>query len=123
MSEKLPMLLPDPKRYAENEARVSDGFWHKIRRVARRIPFASEAVAAWYCTRDPATPAHVKAVLVAALAYFVMPVDALPDFLPGLGFVDDASVFWAVWQLMEKYITDDHRARAAETLDTEGTVD
>lgn len=117
MSEKLPMLLPDPERYTENEARVSGGFWNKIRRAARRIPFAAEAVAAWYCTRDPATPAHVKAVLVAALAYFVMPADALPDFLPGLGYLDDASVFWAVWRMLENYVTEDHRAHAAETLD------
>jgi uncharacterized membrane protein YkvA (DUF1232 family) len=65
----------------------------------------------------------VKAVLLAALAYFVMPADALPDFLPGLGFVDDASVFWAVWRMLENHVTDEHRARAAEILDTKETVD
>jgi len=117
MSEKLPMLLPDPDRLEENEARVRAGFWRKVRRVAGRIPFAREAVAAWYATRDPATPPHVKAVLMAALAYFVMPADALPDFLPVFGFADDASLFWAVWQLLSRHVTDEHRARATAALD------
>lgn len=117
MAEKLPVLLPDPQRFERNEARVRKGFWPKIRRVAGRIPFADEAVAVWYCIEDPATPRHVKAVLLAALAYFVVPTDALPDFLPALGLVDDASVFWAVWQMLSRYVTDDHRARATQALD------
>ena len=111
------MLLPDPDRYDRNLSRVRAGFWDKMRRAAGRIPFAEEAVAAWYAVQDPATPRHVKAVLVAALAYFVMPADALPDFMPALGFVDDASVFWSVWQMLSKYVTDEHRAKAAEALD------
>jgi len=117
MTGKLPMLLPDPDRYDRNLSRVRAGFWDKMRRAAGRIPFAEEAVAAWYAVQDPATPRHVKAVLVAALAYFVMPTDALPDFMPALGFVDDASVFWSVWQMLSKYVTDEHRAKAAEALD------
>lgn len=113
------MLLPDPEDYERNEARVRAGFRDKIRRVAGRVPFAEEAVAAWFAVQDPATPRRVKAVLLAALAYFVVPADALPDFLPALGFVDDASVFWAVWQMLDKYITEEHRAKAAEALDAE----
>lgn len=119
MNDKLPMLLPDPDEYERNDARVRAGFSEKIRRVAGRIPFAEEAVAAWFAVQDPATPRHVKAVLVAALAYFVMPADALPDFLPALGFVDDASVFWAVWQMLSKYVTEEHRTKAVEALDAE----
>ncbi len=118
MTMNLPAELPDPGDREGNEETVR-GFWRKIRRVAGRIPFAEEAVAAWFCTRDPATPSHVKAVLVAALAYFVIPTDALPDFLPGLGYTDDAALFWAVWNMMRKYITDDHRDKAVQALDAE----
>ena len=119
MTANLPANLPDPERHDENQETVR-GFWRKIRRFAREIPFAEEAVAAWFCTRDPATPSHVKGVLVAALAYFVMPIDALPDFLPALGFVDDAAMFWAVWNMMRKYITEEHREMAARALDAGG---
>ena len=116
MTENLPVILPDPESDDDNEETVR-GFWDKIRRFAGQIPFAEEAVMAWFCARDPATPSHVRAVLVAALAYFVIPMDALPDFLPALGFTDDAALFWAVWQMMKGYITDEHREKAAQALD------
>ena len=35
-------------------------------------------------------------MLLAALAYVVSPVDLVPDFVPGLGFGDDALVLLAV---------------------------
>lgn len=119
MSEKLPMKLPDPDQQRRNEARVEEGFWPKVRRHARRIPFLEEAVTAWFCARDPNTPSHVKAAVLAALAYLIVPLDALPDFLPGLGFADDAAMFWAVWRMLSGYVTDEHRRKAAEALDAE----
>jgi len=119
MNANLPAPLPGPDDPGDNEARVQDNFWRKLRRYARRIPFAEEAVAAWYCTRDPRTPRHIKGAALAALAYFVIPTDALPDILPTLGFADDAAMFWAVWQMIGKYVTDEHRSKAAEALDAE----
>lgn len=119
MGTNLPAPLPEPNLHREHETQVRDGFWRKIRRYARRIPFAEEAVAAWYCTRDPRTPAHIKAAAVAVLAYFVIPTDALPDFLPTLGFADDAAMFWSVWRMIAGYVTDEHRTKAAQALDAE----
>ncbi|MDH5412030.1 MAG: DUF1232 domain-containing protein, partial [Alphaproteobacteria bacterium] len=60
------MKLPSPEEQRRNESRVNEGFWPKIRRNARRIPFVEEAVAAWFCARDPKTPSHIKAALLAA---------------------------------------------------------
>ena len=119
MDANLPVPLPDPDGRQENEARVRGGFWRKMRRYAKRIPFAEEAVAAWYCTRDPKTPTHIRAAALAALAYFVIPTDALPDILPTLGLADDAAMFWAVWQMISRYVTDEHRDKAAQALDAE----
>ena len=75
-----------------NEQRVAAGFWPKIRKVATRVPFAADALSVWFCARDPATPATAKGLMLAALAYFVMPVDAIPDFIAGLGYTDDAGL-------------------------------
>lgn len=119
MSEKLPMKLPSPEQQQRNESRVDEGFWPKIRRHARRIPFVEEAVTAWFCALDPKTPSHIKAVVLAALAYLVVPMDALPDFLPVLGFADDATMFWAVWRMLSGHVTEEHRQKAAEALDAE----
>jgi uncharacterized membrane protein YkvA (DUF1232 family) len=55
-----------------DEARVRRDFWRKAARVAARLPFAEDLLAAYYCAFDHATPVKVKATLVGALAYFVL---------------------------------------------------
>lgn len=105
------------------ERTVRTGFWSKIRHAAGKIDFAREAVAAWYCATDPQTPVRVKAILIGALAYFVMPADVIPDFILGLGFTDDAAVFWAAWQAVSGHIQDRHRDRAARALEHESPED
>jgi len=108
--------MPLPATARRDEKAVRRGFWAKMRRVAGRIGFAREAVAAYYCVRDPATPAHVKVILLSALAYFILPVDAIPDFVAGLGYSDDAAVLLAAWRAVGPEIKDCHRERADAVL-------
>ncbi|NKB56229.1 MAG: DUF1232 domain-containing protein [Alphaproteobacteria bacterium] len=105
------------------EKMVRDGFWAKIRRAAGSIDFAREAVAAWYCATDPATPLRVKAILIGALAYFILPTDVIPDVIVGLGFTDDAAVFWAAWKAVSGHIDERHRSKAAAALDGDNAQD
>jgi uncharacterized membrane protein YkvA (DUF1232 family) len=107
----------DPEKLKRDEARVGRGFWAKLRRYARRLPFLEELLAAYYCAVDPATPLQVKAVLMGALAYFVLPADLLPDFIAWLGFTDDAAVLFAAIRAVAPHIKDDHRDRARVALD------
>lgn len=104
----------------EDEARnaevVDTGFWQKVRHLAGRLPFADTLVAAWFCTRDPETPPKVRAMLLGALAYFVTPIDLIPDFLLHLGFTDDATVLAAVIGLVGAHIKPQHRAEARKAL-------
>ncbi|HRX35469.1 MAG TPA: YkvA family protein, partial [Aestuariivirga sp.] len=69
-----------------NEASVKRDFFPKLKRVLANVPFAEDVVAAYYCAFDPATPAKAKGILLGALAYFIMPIDIIPDFIVGLGF-------------------------------------
>ena len=110
------MVPYDPARFERDAEKVSDGFWRKVKRVAGYVPFVEDAIAAYYCARDRQTPIHAKAVIMAALAYFVIPVDAIPDFLTGLGFTDDATVFYLAWQTIGKYIAEEHREKAQQAL-------
>ena len=71
------------------------GFWAKLKRFAGQIPFVEGLVAAYLCAMDPATPTRVRAILVAALAYFILPFDLIPDMLPMFGFADDAALLAA----------------------------
>lgn len=99
-----------------NERRVARGFWPKMRRVAARIPFAPDALSIWWCARDPATPTAAKGLMFAALAYFVLPTDAIPDILAGIGFTDDAAVFAALLAVVGKNIKPHHRESAKAWL-------
>jgi uncharacterized membrane protein YkvA (DUF1232 family) len=107
--------LPIVIRTADR-ASVERGFWRKLKAAARHIPFAEDAVAAYFCTFDPATPMRVRAVLFAALAYFILPTDLIPDFLPVLGFTDDAAVLAATLQLSAAHMRPEHRAAACKAL-------
>jgi uncharacterized membrane protein YkvA (DUF1232 family) len=91
-------------------------FWQKARRVAASIPFAEELLTAYYCAFDRATPLPVKASLFGALAYFVLPADAIPDVLPVLGFADDAAMLAAALKLVASHIRPEHRTAAKDRL-------
>ncbi len=80
------------------------------------MPFAEDLIAAHYCAFDRQTPIHVKAVLVGALAYFVLPADFIPDVLPVIGYTDDAAVLAAAIKLVSSHITPDHREAAKLVL-------
>ena len=38
---------------------------------------------------NPATPTHLKALIVGAIGYIVLPLDLIPDITPGIGYADD----------------------------------
>ena len=105
-----------PEKESERARKVKRGFWPTLRRAAKQIPFAENVVAAYYCAFDRQTPAHVRAILLAALAYFVLPFDAIPDFLAGIGYSDDASVLLLAMAAVSAHITPAHRAAAKDAM-------
>ena len=98
------------------EEKVRAGFWEKFRRVAGHIPFTDDLLASYYCAMDPATPTRVRGMLLGALAYFILPIDAVPDFIAGFGYSDDAAILASVISLVAAHIRPAHRAAAAKTL-------
>ena len=97
---------------------VKRRFWQKVRRTLGRVPFVDQAVAAYYAAVDPATPRYAKGMLFAALAYFVMPADMIPDILAGIGFTDDAAVLMLALQTLGANIKPPHLQRARASLET-----
>ena len=112
-----PSLALVPHVMRLNEQRVMRGFWPKIRKVAAHVPFAADALAVWYCAQDDETPLHAKGMMFAALAYFVMPFDAIPDVIAGIGYTDDAAVFMAMLALVGKHLKPRHRAAARADIE------
>lgn len=102
---------------SRHEQTVKQGFWPKLGRVLSRVPFAEDAIAAYYCAFDPATPVQVRGILLGALAYFVLPFDMLPDFILGLGFTDDMAVLFTAISLIRTHMTPAHHDRAKAALE------
>ncbi len=90
--------------------------WDKARAVGRHLPFAEDVLASYFCVLDPTTPRRVKVILLGALAYFVLPTDGIADFLPLLGFTDDAAVLAAAIANVASAIRDEHREKAQAAL-------
>lgn len=91
-------------------------FWRAAKRVANNLPFTEELVAAYYCALDKETPLRVKGILLGALAYFILPVDMVPDILLGFGFTDDIAVLTAAITSVSANIKPAHREAAKATL-------
>ena len=92
-------------------------FWRTARKAARHIPFMEDVVAAYYCALDKETPLRVKGILLAALGYFVLPTDTIPDFILGIGFTDDVAVLTAALAAIRAHLKPAHRLAAKEALE------
>jgi uncharacterized membrane protein YkvA (DUF1232 family) len=99
-----------------NETKVRSSFWKTITKAADKVPFMEDLVASYYCALDPKTPTKVRAILLAALAYFVLPLDSIPDFIIGFGFTDDMAVLGAVIASIRSNIQEKHTDLARSKL-------
>jgi uncharacterized membrane protein YkvA (DUF1232 family) len=106
--------LPGQEKYVRRR------FWQKVRRTLGRVPFVDQAIAAYYAAIDPATPRGARLILMAALAYFVMPADFVPDIVAMIGFSDDAAVLLMAINALGPHIKATHLERARAYLDSEG---
>lgn len=109
------------KAYTTNTVNADEGevrakFWRTAKKAARHIPFMDEVVAGYFCALDKNTPLRAKAILLAALGYFVLPTDTIPDFIFGLGFTDDMAVLTAAIAAVRTHMTPAHRLAARKAL-------
>lgn len=106
----------DAREETRREQRVRAGFWRTMRRAAGHVPFMEEVAAAYFAAFDPKTPMRVRGTLLAALAYFVLPLDMIPDFIVAFGFTDDLAVLTAAITAIRGHIKPAHREAARAAL-------
>ena len=108
---------PEPS-YAEEYS--EDSLWKKVAAFAVRAgrEIIEKVLVLYYCFQDPDTPAWAKAIIVAALGYFIAPMDAIPDLMPGVGFSDDLGALAVALAAVAMHVKPEHRQQAKEKLTT-----
>ena len=96
-----------------------DSFWDKIKGVLKSagLELIYKALQLYYAMQNPNCPMGVKAGIVAALGYFISPIDLIPDFIPVVGFTDDLAAIAAAIAMAHMYIDDEVKRKAREKID------
>lgn len=89
-----------------------NNFLLDIKRFIGWVPFVKNAVVLYFCMINSHTPLAVRTMIAGTLAYFLLPTDAIPDFLGILGLADDASLVATTSTDVSMYVTEKHRQQA-----------
>lgn len=94
------------------------GFWDKLKQYALTAgkELVEKALWLYYAAQDPSTPAWAKSVMYGALGYFILPLDAIPDLTPLIGYSDDLGVLAAALAAVSMYLTDEVKQQARQKL-------
>jgi uncharacterized membrane protein YkvA (DUF1232 family) len=106
----------DIEQQQKQEKKIRRKFWPTLKNALAQLPFSEDVVTAYFCAMDKNTPTHVRGILLAALAYFVLPTDLIPDFIAMIGFGDDVAVLTVAISTLKKHMTVEQRDAAQQAL-------
>jgi uncharacterized membrane protein YkvA (DUF1232 family) len=100
--------------YCHRERFSERSFWNKLRHLALKAggEVVEKALWLYYAAQQPATPAWAKTVIYGALAYFILPLDAIPDFIPIAGYTDDLGALATALVTVSLDVTKDVKEQA-----------
>ena len=110
----MPDFLSDVPLTAFSETRFRDKLLRGARAAGREV--IEKALWLYFAARRPETPQWAKATVYGALAYFIMPLDAIPDFTPVAGYSDDLAMLVLAVGTITRYIDDSVKARTNRVL-------
>lgn len=83
-----------------------------------------DAVMLWFARQHPDTPLLAKIVCVLAVLYALSPIDLVPDFIPILGYIDDAlllpAMIWLAVRLLPPHVLVLCRKQAHDWMTAQG---
>ncbi|GEM_PF-274621 len=115
--ERMSNLVPKQPDYSNNYS--ENGLWDKLAQFAKSAgrELVEKALVLFYAASDPDTPQRAKAIIFSALGYFILPLDAIPDITPLLGFSDDLGAIALALATVAAHIKPQHRLAAKEKTD------
>ena len=105
-------LVKYEKNYSE------DGLWKKIGNVAKKAGLKTVymVLLLYYVLMSDKTPTKYKAMIIGALGYFILPLDAIPDIIPAVGYTDDVAALAGAILAVAKCISPEIEAQAKAKL-------
>lgn len=115
-NEKFDVEVLEKDKYAEKYSESS--FFDKIKNTVKSagLTLIYKAMQLYYVTENPNCPKKIKAAIFAALGYFIMPLDVIPDFTPIVGYSDDAAAIALALGLAQFYIDDEVNRKAKNKI-------
>jgi len=88
------------KDYEQKAEYVEKNLWYKLEKAGKKISFAKDIMALFSYMQDSFVSWHRKAIVIAALIYFISPIDTIPDVAPLFGYLDDLGVITALLKFL-----------------------
>ncbi len=112
------VMQPDVVNLGYAESYSETSFWSKIVASIKSagLELIYKALQLFYAAQSEKCPAGVKVAIYAALGYFILPIDVVPDFIPGAGFVDDLAALTAALVMAQAYVDQDVKNRAKDAV-------
>ena len=100
------------------EAFSESGFWDKLKKYARSAgrEVVEKALLLYYAAQEEKAPKWAKATIAGALGYFIVPLDAIADITPAVGYADDLGVLVLAIAAVTRYIKEDVRNKTAARM-------
>ena len=116
-----PNNMPNEEEIGKYESNYSeDGLFSVITKYAKKIggEVIYKALQLFYVLQKPNIPLKAKATIIGALGYLISPIDIIPDFIPVLGFSDDAAAVAVAIAVVSAYIDEEVNAKAKAKFDS-----
>lgn len=100
------------------DAFSESSFWDKLKKYAKTAgkDVVEKALLLYYAAQEEKAPAWAKATIAGALGYFIVPLDAIADLTPAVGYADDLGVLVLAIAAVTRYINADVRAKTAARM-------
>lgn len=104
-----------PQKYDDYS---DSSFWDKLKNFAKAAgkEVIEKALFLYYAAQESDTPVWAKTVIYSALAYFISPIDAIPDITPVVGYSDDLGALVGALATVSMYVTEDVKNKARQKL-------